>query len=141
MLFCSRPHPRYVDYETSRFVVTTACGLNVSGSRLERGDEMPRGALSANALRLEYQAHHIETAEYAKSIPALAEACASRGVSLEPEPPSQSASAASRQSAPVKIQWLGSMSRKQLVEMCEKHELSSIGNKDELVERLSAVVA
>lgn len=87
-LLCDRPHTRFVDYETSRFVVTTCKGLTVPSGRLEFGDEVPAGALSPDALRQEYEPplRRIDLIEFAMRDPIFREACARRGVTLEDEP-------------------------------------------------------
>ncbi len=84
-LFCDRLPASKVDFEASRFVVSTGVGLFVNGVHLLRGDLVPQGELSSYALRCEYEPplRRIETVEYAKSNSSLCEACAERGVTLE----------------------------------------------------------
>ncbi len=67
MLLCDRPHAKTIDFGASRFIVGKVCGLNVNGRHLERGDEIPKGALSASALREIYEPplSLIEVLEYA----------------------------------------------------------------------------
>lgn len=89
-LLCDRPHARYIDFDASRFVVAIA--LTLGDKKLERGEEVPAGALDAYILRCEYEAHRIELVSYVREHdPDLVMACASRGVSLEDKPASQSA--------------------------------------------------
>ncbi len=85
---CARPHTRTIDYDASRFVVSKECGLDTDAGHLEYGDEVPRGLLSANALRQVYEPplSRIELLEYAVTIPDLREACARRGVKLQDDP-------------------------------------------------------
>jgi hypothetical protein len=80
-LLCDRPHPRFIDFDASRFVVAIA--LTLGDRKLERGEEVPSGALDAYTLRCEYETHRIELVSFAVSDPDLVMACASRGVSLE----------------------------------------------------------
>ncbi len=110
-LFCDRPHVDTVDFDTSRFVVSTARGLTVDGKHLEMGDAVPMGVLDARALRLEYEPplRSIDLLEYAMTQPYLCEACAQRGALLgptsEPQIPSQERVAALKtpaNSVPVK---------------------------------------
>src|ERR1035437_4723242 len=82
-LQCSRPHARFVDW-TARFVVGKSCGLEVGDRHLERGDEVPAGALSVIALRQIYETPLalIETVEHAFEDEALRTECLRHGVSL-----------------------------------------------------------
>lgn len=96
-LLTDRPHSRYVDFLTSRFVVSRDLGLNLGDKKLEMGDEIPAGALSTRALRLEYDAFHIDLLSYAQTVPALREACARRA-----EPPKEETVEPSRVPVPVK---------------------------------------
>ncbi len=84
---CDRPHARFVDFEASRFVVSTTRGMDLGDRKLEMGDEVPRGALSARALRLAYDVLRVETFGHASKLDYLRETCARRGVRLEPEEP------------------------------------------------------
>lgn len=83
---CDRPLTRNVNFETSRFVASTARGMNLGDQILEMGDEVPKGALDARALRLAYDVNRIETFERCLQLDYMREACARRGVRLEPEP-------------------------------------------------------
>jgi len=78
-----------VDFDNARFVASTSRGMNLGDKKLEMGDEVPRGALDARALRLLYDVNRIETFEHASKLDYLREACARRGTSLEPEEPEQ----------------------------------------------------
>lgn len=80
MLLCDRPHAKTVDFDNSRFIVGKICGLNVQGRHLERGDEIPRGALSASSLREIYEPplSLIEVLEYAVRDESLLQACLRR---------------------------------------------------------------
>jgi hypothetical protein len=88
MLFCERPHVKEVDFGTARFVVSTASGLNVSGKHLVRGDEVPRGVLTVEALRQIYEPplRLIETVTFAQKDPSLVAACSERGTTLDLDP-------------------------------------------------------
>lgn len=88
MLLCERPHVKDVDFDTSRFIVSTAVGLNIQGQHLIMGDEVPRGVLNDIALRQIYEPplRLIETFEYVRQDPALTEACTRQGTVLEDLP-------------------------------------------------------
>ena len=140
-MLTARPHPKAVDYgDASRFVVITPHGLDIAGVHYERGDALPAGALEPRFLRLEYSCHHIETFEHAATDPSLREACAHRGVSLDP--PSQAAAATSQDPPPAKDPLdLDALSQPDLVALCKKYNVSAKGGKDELVGRLRSLVA
>ena len=84
LLFCERPHAKDVDFENSRFIVSTAQGLKACGQKFERGDEVPTGVLNARALREIYEPplRLIETIEHARADEGLVRACETRGVNL-----------------------------------------------------------
>lgn len=150
-LLCSRPHARYVDFKTSRFVVGIWRGLNVGGSHLEMGDEIPQGVLSPDALQREYEAppRTIELLEYALTVPSLREACARRGVGtkatlspdavpgspgstpppVDPPPPERPKSKAAEVEAMTKDEVLG---------YCKKHKLPVHGTYKQIRERILA---
>ena len=134
-LLCDRPHPKVVDYDGSRFVVAAPAGLAFAGGlRLQRGDELPRGTLTARFLRLEYEAHHIELATYAATVPSLCEACAQRGVDLAP--------VALRPSAPRRgiSDELEALTRKELSGLAMKYGVSDGGSKADIIQRLVPLV-
>ncbi len=169
-LFCDRPHVSKVDFGASRFVVSTAVGLNVNGTHLELGDEVPQGALSEYALRLEYEPplRRIDLVEYAKNDPSLREDCARRGVILEETPKATLGGATplaptltttnpsgDRPSDPQvgKISTvatnarhkaerlrLDALPRSALVKACKKANLSTDGTREDLCARLLALV-
>lgn len=93
-MFCERPHPKTIAYTTSRFVVSIGTGRTIAGRKYERGEEIPQGSLSEQAVRCEYEAHFIDTVEYALSgkDPDLRDACLRKGVvgELSPDPPARS---------------------------------------------------
>ena len=142
MLFCERPHAKDVDFDRSRFVVCVGVGLNVAGKHLEIGDEIPKGSLTALALRQEYEAaHRIESLTFASTVPSLREACARRGVAFdadpelvpkaprpEPEPPAPK----------VFLPDLADLSREDLVEMCIANGLTTHGKNDALYRRVKS---
>jgi hypothetical protein len=76
-----------VDFDTARFIVCKQSGLDIGEQHLEMGDEIPKGALNAIALRQIYETplRLIETVEYAAQDPELAAACTRKNVSLDPE--------------------------------------------------------
>jgi hypothetical protein len=151
-LQCNRPHPNAVDYDISRFVVATSAGLNVNGQRLEMGDEVPLGVLSAYALQCEYSRPpgRIELLQYAMTDPDLREAYARRRADAgdpmgsEPEPKEKSGG----EEHDVQIDHevpdspseptvdLEKQSKKQLQELCERSGLSDVGLKKDLIQRL-----
>jgi len=157
-LLCDRPHSSRVDFAASRFVVATGLGLNINGRRLERGDLVPQGEVSADALRREYEPplRRLELLEYALTDPDLREACASRGVIPEegnktlgeaapPNPaltptqvvktsPSDPMDLQTRRS--VERLRLEGMSGRELVMLCKDAGVSIYGSKDQLRERL-----
>jgi hypothetical protein len=137
-LLCDRPHPDHVNYETSRFVVSDEYGISLGHTRLVRGDEVPRGALTARELWLEYQAFHIETCEFAAKDDDLREACARRGVDLgtgEAHAPVEE----QKSSQPIRQQ-LEQLTRSQLAKLCEQNGLDAEGTKQELRDRILAIV-
>ena len=145
-LSCSRPHIRTVDFRTSRFVVAKACGLDVDGRHLERGDEVPAGALSETALRQIYDTplRRIETVEYAfTQDEALRTECLARGVPPpgdlpEPEETPLTADEEEVPRARVIAPDLDSLPYGDLVELCKENGVNSNGNKHQLKKRLSA---
>ena len=133
-LLCDRPHPSEVDFETSRFVVADWCGMRIgtkSGTKLlELGDEVPRGALDAESLRMEYEVpmRRIETIEFAMKLDHLREACARRGVRIDPVTDrdemfcAEEAAPVSQSPAfdmPQDESDLDNMTRQQLMEFCQ----------------------
>lgn len=127
-LLCERPHARYVDFDTSRFVVSDPAGLNLGDRILEWGEEIPRGVLDARALRLEYE-HPMQRIQLLSYViahdPELREAHA-RKTGLDPRPKL--------------LDDLESLTRSQLVQLCEKQGLPSDGSKTDLRNRLAASI-
>ncbi len=81
-MFCDRPHARQVDW-TSRFIVASDRGLDLSTGHLERGDLVPLDALDNYTLRCEYELRRIELVSFARDFDTdLREACARRKVSV-----------------------------------------------------------
>jgi hypothetical protein len=120
-LLCDRPHPRFIDFEASRFVVSIA--LTIGADKLERGEEVPAGVLDAYTLRCEYEAHRIELVSYVREYdPDLVMACASRGVSLEDVAASQLPPPAS-QSVPKLIKILNPTESDRTSQSSEKRKL------------------
>jgi hypothetical protein len=145
-LSCSRPHIRTVDFRIERFVVAKVCGLDVDGRHLERGDEVPAGALSEMALRQVYDTplRRIETVEYAfTQDEALRTECLARGVpppdSPEQEPP-EAVKTEEPPRAVVIAPDLDSLPYGDLVELCKENGVNSNGNKHQLKKRLSALL-
>lgn len=127
-LLCVRTRPEDIT-EATRLVVAKADGLQLGDRILQRGDEVPAGALSLYALRLEYRLHRLETTEYAaKHDPDLREACARRGVVLD------DAAVASRVAALAEVE---SMSWQELVKVCERFGLPRTGSTKQLRDRLA----
>lgn len=75
-LLCDRPVAQLIDFSAARLVVGTANGLNVNGQKLAMGEEIPPGALPAEALRCEYETplRRIELYDFAMKDPELREA-------------------------------------------------------------------
>jgi len=140
---CDRPHARVVDFETERFVVSIASGLDTSIGHLNRGQELPSGLLDSRTLRIEYEHHKIQLVRHAKNDPLLSEACALNGVVLE-DAPEQASQETPDQAAPAPrtkvLDDLEKMDRAKLVVLCRKFNLSTDGSKTELCARLSSVV-
>ncbi len=123
-LYCSRPHPKGIDWAATRFVVATWRGLDVDGKHLEMGDEVPPGSLPARSLAEEYAAMlRIETLDHAMTVPALREACARRGVAVEAKPE-------------VFVPDLNDLSLAELVDLCDRRGLGTGGNRKQLLARL-----
>jgi hypothetical protein len=147
-MLCDRPHESVVDYDTARFVVSTGSGLSVNGTRLEMGDEVPSGALSAYALRCEYSRPpgRIETLEYALTDPDLREACARRGMDVDAltstlAPPATPLSEAAQPSTrETLLLELDQKDRKELAELCEQSGLPTNGSRKQLRDRLAALL-
>lgn len=159
-LICSRPHPKEVDFRSSRFVVSTAAGLLVSGTKLERGDLIPDGVLSETALRQEYEKPlaRIELLEYAATDASLCEACARRGVDVsgvlaDSDSCSAALSAAVSLALPVPVEPavsdarsdalpadLDHLFRQDLIALCQQNGLSTLGSRKQLRDRLAAVL-
>jgi hypothetical protein len=149
MLLCDRPHERSIDFETSRFIVSKATGLDVNGIHLEMGDEVPEGGLSPRALRQVYEPplSLIESLDYVKSMddPYLREACARRGIVLEDsqQPPTEPATEPITVEAPkpkFKAAQLDKLTRNGLVALCAKNGLPTDGNKSDLRSRLETLL-
>jgi len=132
--YCARPHERFVDFDNSRFVVGKATGLNIPGEKqlqhLEMGDEIPRGVLSAIALRQEYDTPlaNIELIEFAMTRPELREACARRGVTLTPPKPI------------VVLPDLNKLSHEELILLCTEQGVEHRGSAATLRKRLAATL-
>lgn len=152
-LSCSRPHIRTVDFQTARFVVAKVCGLDVDGRHLERGDEVPAGALSEVALRQIYDTplRRIETVEYAfTQDEALRTECLSHGVPPpgdlpvpEEMPLTETDQMADEEEVPrakVIAPDLDRLSYGDLVELCKENGVNSNGNKHQLKKRLVALL-
>lgn len=142
-LLCARPHAQIVDFDASRFVVSTGRGIDVAIDNevrhLTLGDEVPPGALNSIALRQLYEAtHEIETLEYALTLDWLRDAVAQRAAQGAPAP---DMTIPSRAEALAKVDELQSLSRQQLAVMCRKAGLNAEGTRRELRERLSSVLA
>lgn len=143
---CDRPHIRQVNFNTARFVVGTVRGLDVDGRHLERGEEVPRGALSETALRLEYDlpTRHIETVDYAFTDPDLRIECLKRGVVLDvttPQvaPPAQEEAAREVPQCVIVAPDLDVLPYGDLVELCKENGISHVGNTKQLRARLRAL--
>jgi hypothetical protein len=97
MLLCDRPHSRFVDFKTSRFVVGRG-SVKIGDKTFERGEEIPRGALDPDVMRMEYEPPlaRVEVLEHALKDPDLREACARSGVLVE-DPENMEEPPASRQ--------------------------------------------
>ena len=139
ILESDRPTSREVDFRVARLVVRTARGLDVDGRHLERGDEVPRGGLSDEALRQIYEPplRQIETIEYVfMHDEALRTECLARGVHLGAAPPVQE-EAHARQSYVIAPD-LDRLSYGDLVELCKENGLKHAGNANALRSRLKA---
>ena len=132
-LWCSRPHVKDVNFETSRFVVSSGSGLKLGDVCLEMGDEIPPGSLSAYALRCEYDAtRRIELLSFALTLPHLREACARRGVkTFVEEPPKPK----------MFVPDLKGLSREELADICTQHGLSTHGTSKQLRNRITTLLA
>ena len=134
-LLCARPHVRFVDFRTERFVVAKICGLDVDGKHLERGDELPKGVLSETALRQIYDTplRLIETVEFAfTQDEALRTECLARGVQLSP--------VVAKPKARVIAPDLDRLPYGDLVELCQENGIPHVGNSKQLRARLKALV-
>ena len=139
-LLCDRPHARFVDFKTSRFVVAKTRGMQLGDRKLEMGDEVPPGALNAEALRQEYEPWmaNIETVDYAREMadPTLREACARRGVSLE-----RGSVAAQVAAAPASsVVDLDALTQQEMKELCKRYGQPTSGNRAVLRDRLATIL-
>ena len=132
-LLCDRPFANTVDFDTSRFVVSVSGGLAIGDRHVGQGEEVPRGILPSRVLRQEYELGRIQTFSFAKNDSLLCEACARAGVDLDAKP-------AMRPRRTALSDELDTLNRKELAQMCEKYGLSPDGTKNELRDRLAAVV-
>lgn len=152
-LFSDRIPPQSVDYDTSRFVVSTIAGLNVDGQKLEMGDEVPHGVLSAYALQCEYQRPpgRIELLRYALTVPDLREACARRGVDvtgvLADSDSNPAPDKVDGEEHDVRIEHevepvpdLEKLNKEELKSLCERSGLSTNGSEKSLRRRLAALL-
>ena len=145
--YCARPHISTVDFD-GRFVAARDSGIDAGTPdgvvHLAMGDLVPRGLFDRYALGCLYgmpEPHAVETHEHALTIPELRAAMVARGTDLEPSAPSQPIATAPAP-PPRKIdEMLEGLTRRELVQLCEKHGIKTDGNKPELQRRLAAVVA
>lgn len=130
IFLCDRPLSKFVDFETSRFVVATGVGLNIGGKHLEMGDEIPKGIVSADALRCEYEPplSRIQLLEFALKDEVLLEACTRRGT-LEAQTKPE-----------IIIPNFEKLTRKELVLLCEEQHLPFHGSKTDLCQRLTSAL-
>jgi len=138
-MYCDRPHESTIDFADARLVVGTAHGLNVNGRMLAMGEEIPRGALSADALRLEYETplRRIELLDYAMKDPDLCDAVARHqpqaGVLPKAEGEPSPAPAMARKVCPdLNVSW------RELAKICHGYGLTDRGSKAELQQRIRA---
>lgn len=140
MMLCDRPLARNVDFVNSRFVVCTGSGLQLAGRRLERGEEVPRGILSPDDLRMAYELplRQIEVLEFALEDPSLREACArfdvfeNKAEGKKEEPPSQPP----KKSRSQLVKELEAMSRSRLDSLAKENGVSSSGSTKQVRSRL-----
>jgi hypothetical protein len=157
-LFTDRPHERFVDFASSRFVVARASGLLTSAGKLEMGDEIPQGTLSPQALRQEYQTPlaRIDLLEHALKQPALRQACIERGTysdfdqkahaaladyafgQAEAVPPPTSRARKTKGFS--SVQDLEILTRHELADLCTRNRVDPNGNKQVLRERLASLL-
>ncbi len=119
------------------------CGLIVDGKHLELGDEVPRGALSAEALRCEYEPplRRIELLDFALQDSELRAICLARGsVSISFDAGFSDASDPTGKAPIYSASYLDSLTRSKLEHLCLKHDLNWHGRKELLRDRLLTVV-
>jgi hypothetical protein len=118
-------------------------GLNVNGQSLQRGDEVPEGALSAHALQQAYERplRQIERIDFAFRDPDLRVACESRGVIFNPD----EEVAAPQQTAPPQPQAQNqivfhpdpeSLNKEELMDLCRQNGIADSGSQKKLLKRL-----
>lgn len=142
-LFSERPDERKLDFATERFVVARSSGLTVNGVKLGIGQEVPKGTLSPDALRREYQRPlcNIDTIPWALKDPLTRKLCIENGVVTEQEalvllgeaPPQETPKPAAK----ADLMSLDHLSRKELYDLCEQHGLKLHGDKEQLKARLA----
>lgn len=151
-----RPDENAVNYETSRFVVGKHTGLKLGDQVLPIGTEIPRGTLSARALRQVYQRplRLIETFEYAMTMDHVREAYArlygpsagepqqtNEQPALQPAPKASApepATAVTPTPAPSNPVDLNTLSNAELVRLCRQLGIEAHGTRKQLRERLAA---
>jgi hypothetical protein len=146
-LYCDRPHEKTIDFSAARLVVATAHGLNVNGRMLAMGEEVPQGALPADALRMEYETplRRLELLEYAMKDPDLRDAvvrhrqsgssAAVEQAEPSPAPVPAPAPAKARERKDAHLD-LDAKTMRELAKICRDYKLSDRGSKLALQHRI-----
>jgi hypothetical protein len=139
ILYCERPHPKTVNFETARFIVGKSCGVEINGRHFYLGDEVPKGVLTTRALRELYELPYrrIETLEYAQRVPSL-NAILERNQALREGYERLKFAVRDCESKPDEID---SLPHKDLVELCKNNGLKYNGKTEELRKRLHDFMA
>ena len=151
-LYCARPHIKTVDFD-GVFVVARESGIDAGTTEgvvhFSFGEAVPKDSFDRYTLQCLYglpEPHAIETLAYAATIPELKAAMVARGTPMvkaeaeaiappveeQPKPPEPSRKI---------LDMLESLTRRELIQLCEKHGLRAYGNKSDLLQSLVSVLA
>ena len=154
-LYCARPHIKTVDFD-GVFVVARESGIDAGTTEgvvhFSFGEAVPKDSFDRYTLQCLYglpEPHAIETLAYAETIPEVHAAMVARGTPMtqvEVEEPTAIAPPVEEQPKPSEpsrkiLDMLESLTRRELIQLCEKHGLKAYGNKADLLNSLVSVLA
>ena len=151
-LYCARPHIKTVDFD-GPFVVARESGIDAGTTEgvvhFSFGEAVPKDIFDRYTLQCLYglpEPHAIETLAYAETIPGLYAAMVARGTmtaQVEAEPMAIVPPVEGPKPEPSRkiLEMLESLTRRELIQLCEKHGLKAYGNKADLLQSLVSVLA